>query len=94
MKNTLGDLTDHLFAALERLNNEDLNEDRIKSEIARAGAISGVAREIIAAGALAVKAAEVRHELGAAGNPPAILGLDKPRLGAAPRLNGAGREHT
>ena len=33
MKNTLSDLNNHLFAQLERLGEEDLDEDEIKKEV-------------------------------------------------------------
>lgn len=54
MKNSLSDLTNHLFAALERLNDESLAPEVVRGEIQRANAIAVVAREIIGAGNLAV----------------------------------------
>lgn len=47
-KNTLGDLTNHLFAELERLGDETLTQDEMKGEIERARAITGVAQQVIA----------------------------------------------
>lgn len=47
MRNTLGDLNNHLFAQLERLSDEDLKGDSLKEEILRSKAIEGIAKEII-----------------------------------------------
>lgn len=47
MKNTLGDLNNHLFLQLERLNDEDLDEDTLKKEILRSQAMTGLAGKII-----------------------------------------------
>ena len=56
MKNTLGDLNNHLFAQLERLGDEELKGDNLKEEIERARAISDVANKIISNGALVLGA--------------------------------------
>jgi hypothetical protein len=87
MKNKLEDLVNHCFVALERLNDEALDADKIQAELKRAHAVAAVAREIISAGRLAVDA----HEL--IGNPqapslpgPRLLGLsgtDTPARGDA-----------
>lgn len=46
-KNKLSDLNDHLFVALERLNEENLTTEQIEAESKRAEAIIGVANQII-----------------------------------------------
>ena len=56
MKNTLGDLNNHLFAQLERLGDEEINGDELKEEIMRASAVAGIAARIIENGALVLKA--------------------------------------
>ena len=47
-RNTLGDLNDHMFAELERLGDESMDETRMKAEIERARAITGIAQQVIA----------------------------------------------
>ena len=41
-RNTLMDLNNHLFAELERLGDEDLTQEELEKEIARADAITKV----------------------------------------------------
>ena len=62
MKNKIQDLNNHLFAALERLNDEDLTIDQIETEIERSRAVSAVAVQIISVGNLVLKAEEMKHE--------------------------------
>jgi hypothetical protein len=56
MKNTLGDLNNHLFAQLERLSDEDIRGDKLKEEIERAKALSSIANQVISNGNLVLKA--------------------------------------
>ena len=56
MKNTLGDLNNHLFEQLERLNDEDLKGEKLQEEITRAKAINSVATQIITNGSLVLQA--------------------------------------
>ena len=63
MRNTLGDLNNHLFARLERLSDEELKGDKLIEEIGRARAVTDVASQIIENGALVLKAQKVYDDL-------------------------------
>lgn len=52
MKNKLSDLNNHLFAQLERLSEEPLTGDKLKTEIDRSKALSSIAKDIVANGKL------------------------------------------
>ena len=62
MKNTLGDLNNHLFAEIERLGDEDLKNDELKEEIERARAISNVSTKIIENANLVLQAEKFKDE--------------------------------
>lgn len=47
MKNSLSDLNNHLFAQLERLNDEELKGEELQKEISRSKAITGIAQQVI-----------------------------------------------
>jgi hypothetical protein len=62
MQNTLKDLNNHLFAQLERLDDEELAGDKLKEEIIRAKAVSDIAGKIIANGSLVLQAKKLQAE--------------------------------
>ena len=64
MKNKLSDLNNHLFQALERLNDEDMDPEQIKVEAARADAIVKLSDQIIGGAELSLKAAKLFAEHG------------------------------
>lgn len=47
MKNKLVDLNNHLFEMIERLNDDELNNDELEKEIKRANAMSSISKQII-----------------------------------------------
>ncbi len=55
MKNTLGDLNNHLFEQLERLNDDDLTDEELEREIRKSDAVVKVAEQIIQNGQLALR---------------------------------------
>lgn len=46
-KNKLTDLNDHLFAQLERLNDETITPEEMQAEIQKAKAMEGISKQII-----------------------------------------------
>ncbi len=58
-RNKITDLNDHLFAQLERLNDETLKADKMEIEFQKAKAISGVAAQIIKANKLTLDAMRI-----------------------------------
>lgn len=61
LKNTLGDLNNHLFAQLERLGDEDIKGDELSEEIERAKTITVVAKQVIDNASLVLEAQKIFH---------------------------------
>ena len=64
MKNTLSDLNNYLFAQLERLQDDSLDESGLDKEIQRSEAVQKVAKTIIDNGQLALQAKKHLDEYG------------------------------
>lgn len=47
MKNSLVDVNNYLFEAIERLNDDSLSDDQLDKEIKRADAVTKVAKTIV-----------------------------------------------
>lgn len=69
MKNKLTDLNNHLFAQLERLNDESLEGEALEQEIERSKAITGVSKEVVANGRLVLDAEKHKREYGLSDGP-------------------------
>ena len=72
-RNNLGSLNDFLFSQLERLDNEEMSSDELKSEIERSKAIAAVSNQIIQNANTVLKAQQFydeRHD----------IEKDKPRM--------------
>lgn len=59
MKNTLDDLNDHLFAALERLGDEELQGDKLLAELKRCEGIVKIGSVIVDNADLKLRAYEM-----------------------------------
>lgn len=64
MKNTLSDLNNYLFEALERLTDDSLSEEDLQKEITRCNTMTSVAETIIHNGELSLKAMKHAEEYG------------------------------
>ena len=64
MKNKFADLNNHLFAALERISDDELKGKKLSEEIQRAQSISNVARQIIGNANLVMKAKKLVMDTG------------------------------
>jgi len=63
-KNKISDLNNHLFAQLERLNNDDISCDQLQLEINRSKAISEVADMIIESSKVTIEAMKIMEKGG------------------------------
>lgn len=64
MKNTLVDLNNHLFAQLEKINDDDLSGEALDAEIKRTEAMAKISEQIIKTGELQFKAMQHMDEYG------------------------------
>ncbi|OOF37446.1 hypothetical protein BKK49_11275 [Rodentibacter rarus] len=61
-KNKLQHLNDHLFATLERLNEEGLNSEQIDAEIKRSKAVADVSSQIIDIARVSLEAEKLKAD--------------------------------
>ena len=81
MKNKLIDLNNHLFAQLERLNDEEITGDALSEEVQRSKAICNVGLTIVSNAKLALRAEEMRAEYGDCSSMPWMLQSGRPEEG-------------
>lgn len=72
-KNRMQDLNDHLFAQLERLNDESITGEKLTVEINRAKVMSGVGAQVVNLGRLVLDAEIAKREHCLQTNPLAQL---------------------
>ena len=75
MKNTLNDLNNYLFEAIERINDDSLDDAGLEKEIKRGEAVQKIAKTIIDNGNLALQAKKHLDEYGQGEN------IELPMLG-------------
>ena len=63
IKNTLMDLNNHLFEQIERLNDQDLDPEQLRTEIDRSKAIEGIASAIIGNSKVMLDAAKAKDSM-------------------------------
>lgn len=64
MKNTLTDLNNALFEAIERVQDDDLSPEELTREITRAEAVTKIAEVVVRNGELALKTMQHLNEYG------------------------------
>jgi len=61
-RNKISDLNNHLFAQLEKLNDDDLTGEQLDNEVQRAKAMSNLAGQIISSTKLTIDAMKMVHK--------------------------------
>lgn len=75
MKNTLADLNNYLFEAIERINDDSLDDEQLDREIKRGEAVQKIAKTVIENGNLALQAKKHLDDYGKGDN------IELPMLG-------------
>lgn len=68
MRNKLEDLNNILFEQLERLQDDDISDEKFEKELKRTDAVNKVSKTIIEKAALALKALKDMDEMGRTSN--------------------------
>jgi hypothetical protein len=98
MKNKLVDLQNHLFAAIEKVLDDDLQGKELKDYIERSMAFNELAKTAVANGALMLKCADLLYGIPVSDDVPLIpkadndtylVGNNKKQLIKLPRDDGA-----
>lgn len=72
-KNKLLDLNNHLFEVLERINDDELQGEKLQEEIARAKTITQIGNTIISNASLALEAKKYKDEFGRGATLPLMI---------------------
>ena len=72
-KNKLVDLNNHLFEALERINDDELQGEKLQEEMARAKTITQIGNTIINNASLALEAKKYKDEFGRGATLPLMI---------------------
>lgn len=72
-KNKLLDLNNHLFEALERINADSLEGEKLQEEMARAKTITQIGNTIISNASLALEAKKYKDEFGRGATLPLMI---------------------
>jgi phage protein len=72
-KNKLLDLNNHLFEALERINDDELQGEKLQEEMARAKTITQIGNTIINNASLALEAKKYKDEFGRGATLPLMI---------------------
>lgn len=72
-KNKLLGLNNHLFEALERINDDELQGEKLQEEMARAKTITQIGNTIISNASLALEAKKYKDEFGRGATLPLMI---------------------
>lgn len=72
-KNKLLDLNNHLFEALERINDDELQGEKLQEEMASAKTITQIGNTIINNASLALEAKKYKDEFGRGATLPLMI---------------------